>query len=195
MTKFQIPKYLKDHIKDIPHGSTILKRNWITTNDLIYISQNHNLPLTKLTNGLTPYIPPPKTSSYTPEFQSQLNKLKYQLEEQEYQNLINKGHVDNDYQTPNEMAKELKNQLTTILNIFVSVCSVVYAIWYWTKNYQFNPAYRVLICLFFGILILVAEVVVFNSYLRKIENAKLKEANKIEKKTIIDTIIIKPKQR
>jgi len=193
MTKFCIPSQLNPHLSKIPHSETIKSRGWITTNDLIYISQQYNISLSSLTRNLKVYIPPPTPKrQYTPEFQAQLNKLHSQLEEKQYQELINKGkyNIDDEYISPSDFAKEVKNQLTTIVNILVSVCSVVYAIWYWTDNYQFNQAYRVLLCLFFGILVLIAEVVVFNAYLRKIEEAKLKEQKKKEVKRVIDTVII-----
>lgn len=47
-----------------------------------------------------------------------------------------------------------------------------------------------ILCLFFGILILVAELVVYNSYLRKISDAKEKERAKIEKKKVVKEIVI-----
>lgn len=193
MTKYHITPFLESHLSQILHSETIKSRGWITTNDLIYISQHYKLPLNKLIKGLSPYFEPPVPKrQYTPEFQSQLNKLQKKLDEEEYQELINRGKykLDEDYISPSEFAKEVKSQITTIVNILVSVLSVVYAIWYWTDNYQFNQAYRVLLCLFFGILILVAEVVVFNSYIRKIDEAKIKERKKKEVKKIIDTVII-----
>lgn len=192
MTKFIIPNELIPRLDTIQHGSTIRQRGWITTNDLIYISQVYKIELSELTKNLQIYIPPPPKSSYTPEFAAQLAKLKIIQQEQEYQELINKGNYkfDKDYISPSEFAKEVKNQITTIVNILVSVLSVVYAIWYWTDNYQFNQGTRVLLCLFFGILILVAEVVVFNSYIRKIDEAKIKESKKKEIKKIIETVVI-----
>lgn len=193
MTKYQITPFLESHLSQINHSETIKSRGWITTNDLIYISQHHKFALTKLLKGLKPYNEPIKPKrQYTPEFQAQLNQLQRKLDEQEYQELINRGKykLDEDYISPSEFAKEVKSQITTIINILVSVLSVVYAIWYWTDNYQFNQAYRVLLCLFFGILVLVAEVVVFNSYIRKIDEAKTKEQKKKEVKKIIDTVII-----
>lgn len=78
-----------------------------------------------------------------------------------------------------------------MFNIFVSVASVVYAIWYWTdSSWGIRDSYRILICLFFGILILVAEVVVYLGYLRRVEEAKVKERNKKEVKKVIRSFTI-----
>lgn len=195
MTKYHITPYLESHLSIVDRSETIKSRGWITTNDLVYISQQYKLSLVQLTRGLKVYTPPASKKHYTPEFQSQLDQLRVRLEEQEYQDLINRGKykLDEDYVSPSEFAKEVKNQITTIVNILVSVVSVVYAIWYWTDNYQFNAGYRVLLCLFFGILVLVAEVVVFNAYIRKIDEARVKESKKKEIKKVIDTVIINGK--
>ncbi|QLQ78132.1 hypothetical protein HG537_0A03790 [Torulaspora globosa] len=136
-------------------------------------------------------------SQYSPEFKKDMERLSLQQRENEYQELIQKSRLTfspsgkNDDPTPAQMAKEIREQMTTVFNVLVSVVSVVFAIWYWSGSTTRLPLhYRVIFCLFFGILILVAEVVVYNSYLRKINDAKLKERSKIEKKKIVKQIII-----
>ena len=68
---------------------------------------------------------------------------------------------------------------------------MVVAIWYWTGSSS-NLAlhYRVITCLFFGILVLIAEVVVYNSYLNKIEDAKKRERTKKETKKVVKKIVL-----
>lgn len=138
-------------------------------------------------------------SNYTPEFKKQLDILDLQQQERDYQELIKKSRLTNlfgttigdDAVTPAQMSKEVREQVTTVFNVLVSVVSVVFAIWYWTgSSTRLALHYRVIICLFFGILVLVAEVVVYNSYLRKISDAKVKERSKKEKKKIVKKIII-----
>ncbi|KAF6069403.1 Endoplasmic reticulum-based factor for assembly of V-ATPase family protein [Candida albicans] len=75
-----------------------------------------------------------------------MEKLRLEAKEQEYRRLINptpqystlydKKLEDYDLApTPQQASKELKNQLTTIINVFISVGSVSYAIWYWTETH------------------------------------------------------------
>lgn len=137
-------------------------------------------------------------SQYSPEFKKDLKRLGLQQRENEYQELIKKSQLGDrsfggksDDPTPAQMAKEIREQMTTVFNVLVSVVSVVFAIWYWSGSSTRLPLhYRVILCLFFGILILVAEVVVYNSYLRKINDAKLKERSKKERKKVVKQIII-----
>lgn len=139
-------------------------------------------------------------SQYTAEFKKDLERLGLQQQENEYQDLIKRSQLGdrslgssgkNEGPTPSQMAKEIREQMTTVFNVLVSVVSVVFAVWYWSGSSTRLPLhYRVILCLFFGVLILVAEVVVYNSYLRKISDAKMKERAKKEKKKVVKQIII-----
>lgn len=137
-------------------------------------------------------------SRYSPEFKRELEKLDLRQQESSYQELVKKSNLngsaygaDTDSLTPSQMAKEIREQITTVFNVLVSVVSVVFAVWYWSGSSTWLPLhYRVILCLFFGILILVAELVVYNSYLRKISDAKEKERAKIEKKKVVKEIVI-----
>lgn len=97
------------------------------------------------------------------------------------------------------MAKEIKHQITTIFNIMITVVSVGYAVWYWSGssmglgNSSNNNGIRVLLSLIASLITLVAEVVVFGGYLRKIEDAREKESKVVENRTIVQTIVIKGK--
>lgn len=129
------------------------------------------------------------------KFIKSMETLRLRAKEEEYQRLVHPSkemntlyetRFDAENVTPAQAAKEVKSHVTTIVNIFVSVVSVAYAIWYWTEtSWKIRDSYRVLLCLFFGLLILVAEVVVYLGYLNKIEEAKIKERNKKEVKTVI----------
>lgn len=142
-------------------------------------------------------------SNYSPEFKKQLNSLKYKLEEKEYQDMIKEeplvknihdSRIDNPdaiNMTPSQMNKQIREQITTVFNILLSVVSVVFAIWYWSgSSSRFSVEIRILLCLFFGILVLLAEVVVYNGYLQKLDESKVKERSKREKKKVIKTIKI-----
>lgn len=127
-----------------------------------------------------------------------MEKLRLQAREDDYQRLVQKSQrdpfklyeqkVDDDW-NPARAHKEVRSHITTIFNIFISVVSVVYAVWYWTSSsVRMKDSYRVLLCLFAGILILVAEVVVYLGYLNKIEDARVRERSKKEVKKVIQTI-------
>lgn len=133
----------------------------------------------------------------TEEFLKSMELLKLKAKEEEYRRLVQpklayttlyQDDGDDDF-NPVKAHKETKSHITTIFNILISVGSVVYAIWYWTdSSWKIRDSYRVLLCVFFGLLILVAEVVVYLSYLNKIEEAKIKERNKKEVKRVIRTV-------
>lgn len=133
----------------------------------------------------------------TKEFLQAMEKLRIQAQEDEYQRLVQKTEADpfklyeqkiDENYNPAKASKEVRSHITTIFNIFISVVSVVYAIWYWTNSSAYmRDSYRVLLCVFAGLLILVAEVVVYMGYLNKIEEARIRERNKKEVKKVVQT--------
>ncbi|AJS35167.1 CRE_HP_G0056350.mRNA.1.CDS.1 [Saccharomyces cerevisiae] len=133
---------------------------------------------------------------YSEDFKKQLEFLKYQEQELEYQSMVKRSKSvfslqEDDELTPSQINKQIKEQVTTVFNVLVSVISVVVAIWYWTGSSTNFPVHvRLLLCLFFGILVLVADVVVYNSYLKKLEEAKVKEKTKVEKKKVLSKITL-----
>ncbi|SCW04551.1 LAFE_0H16028g1_1 [Lachancea fermentati] len=136
-----------------------------------------------------------KRANYTPEFREQLHRLKLLQDESEYQEMIKRDGIAaprSDHEpTLAQMNKQVREQVTTVINVLISVGSVVWAIWYWTgSSSRMQIHNRVLLCLFFGILVLVAEVVVYNSYLRKIEEARLRERKKKEKKKVVKKLML-----
>lgn len=133
---------------------------------------------------------------YSEDFKKKLEFLKYQEQELEYQSMVKRSKFvfslqEDDELTPSQINKQIKEQVTTVFNVLVSVISVVVAIWYWTGSSTNFPVHvRLLLCLFFGILVLVADVVVYNSYLKKLEEAKVKEKTKVEKKKVLSKITL-----
>ncbi len=135
----------------------------------------------------------------TKEYLEYMEKLKNQQLELEYQQMI--GNIipervtigwtiqDETHQTPSQIAKELKSQITTVINILITVVSVSYAVWYWTgSSFGWSLSTRTLLSLFFGILVLVAEVVVYHGYVTKIDDAKKLEKAKVEVKNIVGKV-------
>lgn len=191
MSKYCIPEIIKDKLPTLPNGHVILERQWITTNDLIYIQQNYlDIPLSDLTSNLKFYVKT-KEIKYDPRFKKQLDELKAKVDEHEYQSMLNKNYCDDkDFISPAEMSKEVKNHITTIFNVLLSVVSVAYAVWYWSNSSgYFSLSTRVLMSLFFALLTLIAEVVMFNAFNRRVEEAKDKERKKKEIKKVVERIL------
>lgn len=139
--------------------------------------------------------PRPKSDAFVRE----MERLRLRAKEEEYQKLVNPAPSmatlyearfdDEKALPPAQAAKELRSHVTTIFNVILSVGSVVYAVWYWTNSSWGLPdSQRVLLCLFFGILVLVAEVVVYLGYLNKIEEARVTERKKKEVKKVVGRI-------
>ncbi|KGK38380.1 hypothetical protein JL09_g2414 [Pichia kudriavzevii] len=92
------------------------------------------------------------------------------------------------------MAKEVKHQLTTILNVFITCVSSGYAMWYWSGSslgLASDYAIRMLLSLVVAIIVLIAEVVVFGGYVRKVDEARERERASVERKTVVETVVIK----
>ncbi|KAG7730076.1 hypothetical protein KL933_001156 [Ogataea haglerorum] len=162
------------------------ERGWISHNDLVCLIKSTDLVLIK---DLSPYFDPPPQTPKSPDFLKQMEKLKAQQEELEYQRLV--GSLPGQHGRPSVLqeAKEVKHQLTTIVNVLISVVSVAYAVWYWTGSVNlFNDATRVLLALFAAILVLVAEVVVFGGYLRRVDEAKQRERKKKEVRKVVHSV-------
>lgn len=96
-----------------------------------------------------------------------------------------------------DTAKELKHQITTIVNVLITVISVGYAVWYWSGSsmglsiINNGDGFRILLSLFAALIVLIAEVVVFGGYLRKVDDARTKEKKMVENRTIVQTTVIK----
>lgn len=200
---------LTDKLKDIINGSTLdedsraklLEQPSISHKNLIsfYKTCQPTSTLLELLRETKIIINKPTEApkKKSPEFLKSMEKLRLRAKEEEYQRLINPSlqantlyeqKFDEQELTPAQAHKELKSQLTTIVNVLISVGSVVYAIWYWTdSSWKLQDSYRILLCLFFGLLVLVAEVVVYMGYLNRIEEAKIRERKKKEVKKIITT--------
>lgn len=138
-----------------------------------------------------------KRKSKTKSYNDLMGSLRKRAQEEEFQKLVKpRIQFGSLYDTPEDedispakAHKELKNEITTIVNVIISVVSVVWACWYWTdSSMNIQDSYRVLLCISFGLLVLVAEVVVYMGYINRIEEAKAKERSKKETKKVVKTI-------
>jgi hypothetical protein len=196
MTVFSVSPELRKTFEkyNVPAESTVTHR------DLIKFYNEHHptktlMELMRLCT-IVPREHPVTTVPKSPEFIKSMEQLRLKQKEMEYQKLLNPSpsfstlYDSNDTKMSiHQQTKEAKSHLTTIFNIIISVGSVVYAIWYWTEtSWNLASSWRVLLCLFFGLLVLVAEVVVYMSYLNKIDSARSTESSKKEMKKIVKTI-------
>lgn len=197
-----LKRVIRESKLDEATSEALCSRDYITTSNLtdfykqfrpssslLQLIKDNDL---KLINPENKETVRPKTA----EFIKSMKRLRLEAKENEYQRLVNptpefntlyEAKYDEHAPTPAQAHKELKSHVTTIFNVFVSVASVVYAIWYWTdSSWGLKDSYRVLLCVFFGLLILVAEVVVYMGYLNKISEARTKERTTKEIKSVIN---------
>jgi hypothetical protein len=161
--------------------------SFISHKDLVVLSKTTSYSLSKLVVNLSIYHPPkaqpvPKTAEYL----KLMEQLRLQQQEREYQELVGtsfKSEADR-VETPGAMVKEVKEQLSTIVNVLLSVFSVGYAVWYWsgTSTHWALPT-RTLMSVFASLLVVVAETGVYLGYKYRISEARKTEQAKREVKT------------
>lgn len=159
-----------------------------------YSSRIGNYTLRDLVRGSEVYIPPkPIPPPKSKKFLEQMEQLRKKAQEDEYKALLGKDvdlyHGDYEHMTPGQEVKVVREQLSTIINILISVASVAWALWFWTGSSGYSDAARTLICVLGGLLVLVADVVVYLGYQNKIETAKEVEQKKVEKKVVISSTV------
>lgn len=148
--------------------------NSLTIDSFIKNVKNRNIDLQNIKNiSFLESLPKPNGLNYSEDFKKELKTIK---KKQVLKDIYNKN-VDNDegekQQSIQDIHKEIKEQLTTIFNIFLTVVSCIVACWYWTPF--MNISYRLILCIFVGLLVLIADVVVYNSFQRNIRNSKSKK--------------------
>ncbi|QFZ28910.1 putative vacuolar ATPase assembly integral membrane protein [Clavispora lusitaniae] len=210
MTQYELTQTLWNLIKSssLPNDEIdrIASKKSITHKELIRFYREYRpcSSLLELVRSTRMVIPNKNTRNETipktKEFLESMELLKLKAKEEEYRKLVGTStdmnfvftHDPNEEPfNPSREIKQTRSHVTTIFNIFISVGSVVYAIWYWTDtSWKIKDSYRVLLCLFFGLLILVAEVVVYIGYLNKIEDARIKEKEKKEIKKVVRSITL-----
>lgn len=157
--------------------------------------------LASLVKGTSVYFqpkpaPPPKTKEYI----DLMANLRLRQQEAEYQSLLSSdlptkskstslnNNPDEEDITPGKAMKELREQLATIVNVAVTVGSVATAAWWWSgTSTHWSVGVRTLVAIFAAILVLVAEASVYLGYRRRVEEAKVVERGRKEKKEIVST--------
>ncbi|KAI0464821.1 hypothetical protein LJB42_000031 [Komagataella kurtzmanii] len=203
LTKGATSKIIESSAIDISIKKNLANRDYILHADLIQLYQHSpdSEPLLNMLKGS--YMIDLCKIGYHNKILQRLPKTDMFLEtmkglrvkqlEQEYALLVsNTSYSDHPEQSISEMHKAIKHQTTTIFNIIVSVLSVAFVAWYWSEHSKYvnNKVFRTTLTLLLALLVLVAEVVVYNSYLQKINEAKFKEKKKKEIKRVLRSTVI-----
>ncbi|QKX56529.1 uncharacterized protein TRUGW13939_03634 [Talaromyces rugulosus] len=170
--------------------------------------------LNELLRGSDVYTPPAaKKAEPTPEYLALKKRLQALAEEQAYNQLIAPSSSYNSYKPSPIFTSQEEAESTAdndplspsfVLNVFLSILLCGFATFWALKNFQ-TPAFMtlgtkqkpvagsaahsepvfVLISMFVGLLVGVAEVVVYAAYLRKVAQAKAKEKSFKERKDVV----------
>ena len=108
-----------------------------------------------------------------------MDRLRKEQEQREYAALVSKKATEEGYQ---EEKDDISPSL--VLNILLSIVVCAGTMFYLTRWWH-NDGLRVLVSLLVGIVVGVAEVTVYASYLRKVKVSREKERAKREKKVLI----------
>ncbi|KAK6498573.1 hypothetical protein TWF481_011158 [Arthrobotrys musiformis] len=149
-------------------------------------SRDPHFALDILLRGTDIYIPrkPPKPEP-SAEYVALMGKLRHEQAESLYASMLNIPDKDD---SPHSIAKEISDQISVILNILFSAIFTGLAIWYATANlttYRRREPLRVGASITVAVIVAVAEVVLFNSYRRKMDDAKSKERLQSEVKSVV----------
>ncbi|ODV91165.1 hypothetical protein CANCADRAFT_2883 [Tortispora caseinolytica NRRL Y-17796] len=161
--------------------------NYIEHKELFEICKKNNVNFDEIVRGSDIYLPPKPTPLVNEEHRERMRMLKIQLEEKEYQQMINSKEQEPLY----ENIKETKHEISIIINILVSTASVVVGVWTWAKHWRTGE--RLLLAMLSGIIIIIAEVAVYMGYIRKIKEAREIERRKREKVKVVKSYKFKPK--
>lgn len=171
-------------------NASLLGENWIDHKYLVELSKSKGIPLEQLVSGTAVYFEPKPVAKKSQEYLDLMSRLKVMQQEKEYQELIGSNEEEAVIKPGTVDAKALKEEVTTIFNIMISVVAVAWAIWKWTPYWSVQS--RTLACLFGSILILVAEVVVYLGYRRRVSAARQTAKELKEKRKVIQVLPIEP---
>jgi hypothetical protein len=143
---------------------------------------NRNYTLTVLLRGTSVYTPPPPPAAEkSPEYIALMARLRKQQEEAEYRALTSSAPVEEEEE---DMTwKETKNQISVVFNIILSVFAASAAVWKVASGW--GVPQRLAAAFVSGLVVAVAEVVLFVGYLRRLEEARKREGREKEKKGVV----------
>lgn len=125
--------------------------------------------LQSLLRGTKVWFPPKVAPVVNVDYQARMQRLREMLEERQYQSMVHTP-VDSSLASSRGELRELKNQLSTIVNIFISIFTAAMASWYWTPHWR--PGSRVLAAFGSALGLGAIEAFLYFRYLAKIELSK-----------------------
>ncbi|EPS40319.1 hypothetical protein H072_5876 [Dactylellina haptotyla CBS 200.50] len=139
-----------------------------------------------LLRGTSIYIPkpPPKTKQSEGYF-ALMERLRREQEENSYAAMLGTNKKDDDIHS---ITKEISDQISVILNMLFSSIFMGLAIWYATANlstYRNRESLRVGASIAVAFVVAAAEISLYSSYIRKMEDAKTRERSQPEIKTLV----------
>jgi TMEM199 family protein len=154
---------------------------------LILLSRLTKTSLNTILNNTRPYIapsPPPPTPS--PEYLALKARLLAEQEQREYNRLLPVSNPKSPFFLASEDGSDDISP-SLILNILLSIVLCAFAAFHVTRFWT-NDGLRVLTALGVGLVVGVAEVVVYSAHLRKKAEARDKESRKRERKIMIGEV-------
>lgn len=164
-----IENFLTENNLRSKYSGEDLGQTWIEHSVAVRIAKDHNIPLYEFLKGsgassydFDQLNPPP--SPKTEEYVQLMNKLR----EIESNRLNPSSEAANStwegFSSGLSISekKEIKEQLTAIINVLVSMVAVAFAFWYWCSSWKITS--RLLMSLFGGLVTAVAEVFLFGRY-------------------------------
>ncbi|KAK9390635.1 endoplasmic reticulum-based factor for assembly of V-ATPase-domain-containing protein [Lipomyces mesembrius] len=159
---------------------------------LALVLNSSEYTFSKLLTGTQIYIPSKPEKKTDPEYDVRMNRLRARLQEQEYQEMIASAvpKLSSSFLEPSEK-KEIKQQISVIINIMFSVVSVAFAMWTWGGS-SLNTGKRLLLSMLASLVVLVAEVTLYMGYIQRIDDARKEEKRTKEIKEVIRRVEFLP---
>ncbi|KAF5546669.1 vacuolar er assembly vma12 [Fusarium mexicanum] len=173
---------------------------------------NSNFTLEQLLRGASVYIPPPPPKPEpSPEYKALMARLRREEEARSYERMINpppqhetfKDHFPSSAASfaaanrptsasdlgDDDMAmEEVHKQVTLIINFLVSIAGVAGTLWV-TARWWSLPA-RMFLTMGGSILVAIAEVVVYNAYIWKMDQGRKKHGKVKEVREVVESWVL-----
>ncbi|KAF5705669.1 vacuolar er assembly vma12 [Fusarium mundagurra] len=173
---------------------------------------NSNFTLEQLLRGASVYVPPPPPKPEpSPEYKALMARLRREEEARSYQRMINpppqhetfKDHFPSNAASfaaanrptsasdlgDDDMAmEEVHKQVTLIINFLVSIAGVAGTLWV-TARWWSLPA-RMFLTMGGSILVAIAEVVVYNAYIWKMDQGRKKHGKVKEVREVVESWVL-----
>lgn len=129
--------------------------------------------LDDLLRGTKIYMAPKPAKVIDEKYAESRRLLRERLEEESYQRMVEGPSVSSLADNRNDL-RELRNQLSTIVNVIISIFTAAMASWYWTSRWSTGG--RVLTSLGSAIALGAIETFLYYRYRVKIEQGRAHEA-------------------